>query len=281
MRYLYQRSPTVRAFEQAVGMRDPRDAIVACAIDLLAEVGIDKPPVDLRIVASYQRVKEIQRVRMSHAGRLIPIGSDYIIQVNASDNPARQNFTLAHEIGHTLLQRYQATPHRIEDRTTGYFPQQEEEYLCDLAAAELLMPSSFWWPLVEGKEVSLSLVDELSQVFGSSRQATAIRLVHTDLWPCAFVIWHQLDGLSLSRANFGIQYIVSSPSFGYLLPRDLAVRANGCLARCFRYGGVVCGEERFDVGQQSISLYVMAAAIDIHITYRDRFRQIYCFFLSR
>jgi hypothetical protein len=277
---------------QAHGMKDPQDAIVDCAIELLEEVGIDKPPVDLRIVASYQRVKSIQKVAMEHAGRLIPVGSNYVIQVRSMDSPSRQNFTIAHEIGHTLLLNSQAPPHKVEDRTTGYYPQkQEEEYLCDLAAAELLMPSAFFWPLVEGKELTISLVEELSQVFDSSRQATAIRLMHTGLWPSAFVVWKQLYPPSLvpglkwgkgtfSVRNLGIKYVIYSPSFNHILSRYIEVQSDGCLARCFRNGGVVCGEERFNLRQKSITYYVMAAAVDFRDRYGCLYREIFSLFLS-
>jgi IrrE N-terminal-like domain len=290
---LYQRSPIVRAFIEANGMRDPGDAIVDCAIDLLEEVGIDKPPVNLHIVASFQRVKEIQRVRMSHAGRLIPVGSDYVIQVKTSDKPSRQNFTAAHEIGHTILLSYRAAPSMIKDRTTGFYPQkQEEEYLCDLAAAELLMPSSFFWPLVESKELSLDLVEALSQVFGSSRTATAIWLVHTGLWPCAFVIWNQSycpplaarfigKRLPKSFRDLGIKYVVYSPGFDCVFSRYLTVQPGGCLARCFRYGGVVCGEERFELCQRNILLYVMAKAVNFRNCYGEPVREIFSLFLSK
>src|SRR5207244_8437292 len=79
------------------GMNNPRYSMIQCANALLEEVGIDKPPIDLRIVASFQRVKEIQYLTMKHAGRLIPDGYDFTIQVNASHTRGKQNFTIGHE----------------------------------------------------------------------------------------------------------------------------------------------------------------------------------------
>lgn len=77
-------SATARNLMRSTGLSDPREAMLQCAADLLEEAEINKPPVDLRLVASFQRVKDIQQVKMVHAGRLIPEGYDYIIQVNAS-----------------------------------------------------------------------------------------------------------------------------------------------------------------------------------------------------
>jgi len=290
--FLDQHSPAVRALMNATNKGSPEDAILERAVRLLEEVAIDKLPVNLGIVASYQRVKSIQRVNMSQAGRLIPVEQDYIIQVNMNHLPSKQNFTIAHEIGHTLLMDYQSAPRMVNDRTTGHYKEkQEEEYLCDLAAAELLMPSSFFWSLTEGKELSFSLVEALSQQFGSSRQATAIRLVHTGLWPCAFVVWDQSYCSSLaprfmgkrrprSFAGLGIKYVVYSSTFAHYLPWYLAVQDDGCLAQCFMNGGVVCGEEKFKLWEQDLSLYVMAAAVEYRPFFGQRNREIYCFFLS-
>src|SRR5437016_4006644 len=96
-------SDTAKNMIRATGTKDPRDVIIQSAAKLLEDAEIDKPPVDLRIVGSFQRVKDIQFVMMKHAGRLIPDGHNFIIQVNASHKRGKQNFTIAHEIGHTLL----------------------------------------------------------------------------------------------------------------------------------------------------------------------------------
>src|SRR3989442_2278286 len=178
-------SAAARNLMRSTGLSDPREAMIQCAADLLREVEINKPPVDLRLVASFQRVK------MVHAGRLIPDGYDFIIQVNASHTRGKQNFTIGHETGHTLLFKYQAKSYIVEDLVTGQYQQgHEEEYLCDVAAAELLMPTALFKPQAEAMGVSLNTVAELAGMFKASREATAIQLVKTNLWPCALALWH-------------------------------------------------------------------------------------------
>ena len=264
---------------RSTGMNDPRDAMIQCAADLLGEVEINKPPVDLRLLGSFQRVKDIQRVKMVPAGRLIPDGCDLIIQVNVSHTRGKQNFTIGHEIGHTLLFNYQTKSYIIEDLVTGQYQQgQEEEYLCDVAAAELLMPTALFRPQAETKGISLDTVAEFADMFQASREATAIQLVKTNLWPCALALWHhtytpQQERLiqqstfagfeaALPSKKLRLRYAVPSSSFGQYLYPYLAAQADGCLMQCYSEGGIVCGEERLELRNKYVPFYVMAAAIE-------------------
>ncbi len=185
-------SAAARSFTRTTGLIDAREAMVHQVVSLLDEVGIDEPPVDLRIVGSFQRVKDIQSVAIPQAGRLVPDGGGFIIQVNAQHSRGKQNFTVGHEIGHILIPSYKERPRLVDDMTTGaYDPGREEEYLCDIAAAELLMPMSLFRPRAAAAGFNLHAVAYLARLFRASREAVAIRLVQTDLWPCAVAVWHQ------------------------------------------------------------------------------------------
>lgn len=132
-------SPAAKLLMRVTGTADARQAMVQQVHELLDEAEVKRPPVDLGMVASFQRIKQIQPTTMPQAGRLVPDRNDLIIQVNAKHTRGKQNFTAAHEIGHTLLPTYQASPSLIEDIAIGnYDESQEEEYLCDVAAAEIL-----------------------------------------------------------------------------------------------------------------------------------------------
>lgn len=272
-------SHTAKMLMRVTGLPDAAEAMVQRVEALLNEVEANEPPIDLRMVASFQRVKQIQPMVMSQAGRLVPDGHDFIIQVNAQHSIGKQNFTIGHEIGHTLLPSYQVRPHVVEDIATGVYQRgQEEEYLCDVAAAELLMPMPLFKPLAAARGLNLNTLRELAQIFHSSREATARRLTQTNIWPCAFALWQYaykpsqeplagqptFDGLEwvAPSKELRVRYSIPSSSFGYRLYPHLAAPPDGILAQCFSEGMVVEGTEELELQGRIIPLYVMAVPVN-------------------
>jgi hypothetical protein len=273
------RSAEAQQLIRLTGAQDPRGAIAQLADTLLREAEVVAPPVDLRLVGSFQGVRDIVAVPMKQAGRLVPTGDGYVVYVNAGDSSGRQNFTAAHEIGHTLIPGYQAHPSIVDDLTTGSFRSENEvEYLCDVAAAELLLPMRLFRPLAAGLGFGLDTVEELSRVFGASRLATALRLAEADLWPGAAAVWYHghkpterrlLRDLGLTgdeaeapAKKLRVRCSVSSPNFRHDLHPHLSAPADGPLARCFERGGSIAAMERLIVRGQVAQIYVLAAAVD-------------------
>ena len=92
------------------------------------------------------------------------------------DRPdGRVNFTISHEIGHTFFPTSAGGARYRELCESDSREARELEALCDLAAAELLMPVEDFQREV-GKEWSLSNVQRLATRFGGSFEATAFRL---------------------------------------------------------------------------------------------------------
>ena len=272
-------SASARELCQETGTRDPRLAIYQLTLTLLNDAEVNAPPVNLRVIASFQNIRDIQEAVMPHAGRLLPDGKNYLIQVNAHHPRSKQRFTTGHEIGHTLIPSFQRHPRVIQDMVTGLFQEgQEEEYLCDLAAAEILLPEHLFRPHAASLDYHLSTVIDLAQMFQASREATARRLVEMNLWPCAFAIWHlsyksseahisqqmTLSGPEWTKpeSKLRLRYAISSTQFGHYLHQNLSAPQNGCLMRCYKEGGIVYGEERLTLKNRDIIFYVMAAARD-------------------
>ncbi len=272
----YCQSAIARELCQITGAHDPHSAVQQLAQALLEDAEVAAPPVNLRLIGSFQKIRDIQEAVMPHAGRLLPDGANYLIQVNAHHSRGKQRFTTGHEIGHTLIPSFQRHPHVIQDMVTGAFEAgQEEEYLCDIAAAELLLPERLFRPLAMDLGCHLNAVIELAHIFQASREATARRLVEMNLWPCALAIWHlsykdseahmnqqlTLGGpeWSLPEKKLRVRYAISNPLFGHYLHRNLAAPQDGCLMRCFKEGGVICDEEHLTLQNRDTTFYVMAA----------------------
>jgi hypothetical protein len=175
----------------ATGVADPELAMAQVVGELLSEAGTAAPPVPLDLLASLRGVVAIDEVDMANAGALLPLpGSAFRIQVRAADPPGRRRFTIGHEIAHLLIPAYRDSPVTKVDGVTGEFgADDEEEYLCDLGASDLLLPESLFREECAARRPSLDGLFDVAELFGSSLESAAIRADHLLVWPCVPVVW--------------------------------------------------------------------------------------------
>lgn len=122
------------------------------------------------------------------AGWSFPGSGKYFIGVNANDRLQRQRFTVCHEIAHIVLKLpsdHQAMP------WWSYAKRPLAEVLCDVFAAELLLPYELFQPLAEESPIGLATVDALADRFLASVTATGSRFAAVVSTPCAFVLSEQ------------------------------------------------------------------------------------------
>jgi hypothetical protein len=107
------------------------------------------------------------------------------ICVNANDRPERRRFTACHEIAHIVL----GLPSDHEQLPWwSYAKRPLNEILCDVFAAELLLPFGVLKRFVDKADISLTAVDELAGRFDASTAATGSRFAAVAGYPCAFVL---------------------------------------------------------------------------------------------
>src|SRR6185437_3186832 len=73
----------------------------------------------------------------------------------------------------------------------SYAKRSPNEVLCDVFAAELLLPYKLFKPLVDKSEINLVAVDGLAKNFVASTTATGSRFAALAGAPCAFVLSEQ------------------------------------------------------------------------------------------
>lgn len=135
----------------------------------------EKPfPIRMRLLASLAGIKVREKYMPDdRSGALVSAEDGLYAFVNIFDPPARQNFTIAHEIVHTFFPEYRQIEHRSarvdEDN-------QLEERLCDEVASELLMPSGPFRALLSERGEELAALGELSAYFDASMEAVAMKL---------------------------------------------------------------------------------------------------------
>jgi Zn-dependent peptidase ImmA (M78 family) len=162
------------------------------------------------------------------AGYCFQNNGKHFICTNANDRTERQRFTVCHEIAHIVLglpSQHGASP------WWSYEKRPLAEVLCDVFAAELLLPYDLFQPQAEKANIGLAAIDNLADRFQASVTATGSRYAAVLSAPVAFVLSERGKVRYASRSN------PLKNAYAWIPPRlDLP---DGCLSTKVR-GGVPC-----------------------------------------
>lgn len=167
------------------------------AKEFIENRGHDRPPF---LAEDYARLLGIENFPKADLKKtsalLVKFQDSYLIKVNEKHHPFRQNFSVAHEIGHILYNKLHLDRYigNVEYRT--YNPQitrmirgNTKERLCDIAAKELLMPESVFTKYLTSFGLLINSIEPLSHVFRTSIPATAYRISEVSTEPCLILVW--------------------------------------------------------------------------------------------
>lgn len=204
---------------------DPVAAVLWHARRLIAESGLTEPPFRPASYAHIRHVKKIVYKDMHVEGCLIPSGGAFVIELRKDRPQGRMNFTCAHELGHTFF--YESVP-SVKYRTAASAQPHhdpDEERLCNVAAAELLMPCEVFAKISRDYQPSAQSLQAIAQTFESSLTATAVRLLNLKLWEAKFITWQVKDeGLKarwLASRGRGMAYF---PNLEIINPESSGIR---------------------------------------------------------
>ena len=167
-------------------------ATIVRARRFLKEAGSRSVPVDLACLAAAAnaKIKVVGNLRNDESGQTMRIGGKHLIVVNGNHREARRRFTVLHELGHIVL----GLPSRHGGSTLTtetllrYRKRPEEEVLCDVFAAECLLPYQSFGGEVAASEMSLDAVKSLAKAYKASLTSTGSRFALNANAPCAFVL---------------------------------------------------------------------------------------------
>lgn len=134
------------------------------ANSLVEEVDFLEPPISLQRVIDYLQEKNKVQIIMHDTGENMSgfLAYDYeegveyaVIAVNENHGWFRKRFTIAHELGHFLLEHKQSS-----------IPKKIQEKEADIFAAELLLPKKFLGPDCK-KKLGIKELKERYRVNGS------------------------------------------------------------------------------------------------------------------
>lgn len=232
---------------ESAGLDDPLEAIRKKVDQLLQETEQRNVPIDLRIVTSFQGITKIRTESLSVAAMLLPTASGLQIIINKDDSIARQHFSIAHEICHTLFPSFNKQPVAKVDKWVGKFSiPQEEEYLCDFGASCLLLPQATVVERISSHRPCLDQVIQLAEDCRSSLEAAAIAWVYAFPSPCAILFLEEglkprqvkredqliLPGMEEDfklEPELRITLACTSTTFPWFVPKHKSVSRNGVI----------------------------------------------------
>lgn len=228
--------PSVRALLREEGGTDPYAAIEQRARDLVLkamEDGWSGPPYDPFELADAMGVEVVARQDVEDA-RLVPeVENRPRVEFNPNRRSARIRFSVAHELGHMLFAdhgkrvQYRQRSHGIQSRNDDW----QLEVLCNIAAAELLMPVGAF-PMSEAADLSLPHLLDLRQTFGVSTEALLRRVVKlTDRSVCLFAAARLGD-----EEGFRLDYLVGSRGWRDGIEAGDRLPVDSVLSQCTAVG---------------------------------------------
>ena len=153
----------------------------------------------------------------------------YLIYCNPALPTTRQNFGIAHELGHTVIPPYDF---RARKREAVYNDEAYSvlEALCNVAASELLLPfGAFQRELARHKSLDIESWSRIAELFDASREAVALRAVRLSSEPLAFVRFsHKLKPSEMKKPlgkqkKLRVDYCRQSNSFDHYFPPHKSV----------------------------------------------------------
>ncbi|MDO1449511.1 ImmA/IrrE family metallo-endopeptidase [Rhodocytophaga aerolata] len=227
----YWNHPSVKQLIYESQNEDPINEIKSRARDLVFkgfELGWQGPPYDPIALAGYLGFDIIPNDQVIDA-RIIPKpNSSFQIQYNPQQKQTRVNFSVAHEIAHTLFSDCAQAIHNREE-----FPVENRqlERLCNAAAAEIQLPYAIFSHDANQAESSMKGLIQLATRYKASLESVFIRYTEVIDKPCAVII-----GIFESNNRITLDYYSASKTFPVKLSPGFEIPAESGAFDCFTPG---------------------------------------------
>lgn len=266
--------PCIRALLAAnPGETDPKALIRRLArakVDYAKAQRWNGPPFCPKVFASIFgiRCKEVQH-EIKSDGRILPYpGGRLWIEYRMDRPKERQRFTIFHEFAHTLFPNFcEFVPHHHNPPNKVADPDKPFENLCDIAAAEMLMPvADFRGHMAADPAISCEVIQDLSARYEASPDATMLRFIElTENIPCAAAFLTDQKGQYSGDGPLWVQYCRTNSHFRSYFPTGTTPPRNSVSIRCLRDGQAVtfAAAETWRVGRYPRTWLVQAMKLPI------------------
>jgi O-acetyl-ADP-ribose deacetylase (regulator of RNase III) len=198
------------------------------------DAGWSGPPFDPIALAAHLKLPVTARHDIPDA-RTVPVGGKAVqIEFNPSRPPARVRYSIAHEIAHTLFPDCAA---HVRNRAAYHELKGDEwqlEALCNIAAAEILMPAGSL-PPIETHDRTVEQLMDLRKKYEVSAEALLIHVTRVAQDRCAMFCASQTTQGSRT-GRYRLDYIIRSQGWHESVGRGLVLPENSCVGECVAIG---------------------------------------------
>lgn len=252
------RHPSVRLL---AGDGDPVDVVTALAREIVLE-GIDSNdlsiPVDPFKLAELRSVPVIPRPDIRDAQTVPGPGGTPVIEYNPNRPRTRIRFSIFHELAHTLFPDCTAqVRHRLFHAQTST-ADQELEMLCNLAAAEFLLPIGSVQEDISKLEVSVDTALKLRTKYEASVEAVLLRLTGLSAQPLG--AFAAVADEAHPHLRYRLEYIKTTPDWIPCVERGDYLPPDTIAAECTAIDFTRMAEEEWSPRQGKIRIEMVGVA---------------------
>ncbi len=236
---------------------DPVEGIVQraniCVIEAM-EDGWEGPPFDTFQLANLLGFEVIPCESIRDA-RLIPITRDrYRIEYNPNQPRGRIRFSIAHEIAHTFFPDCRELVRNRSAKRHMKGDDWQLEMLCNIGAAELLMPMASF-PEIDEAKFSIDTLLNLRKKYQVSTEAILLRFVRLARTECAvFGASYQ----SPDSERISVDYVKTANDWDISLPNGFMIPAKSVVYDCGAIGFTAKECETWDKSMGEIEVECVA-----------------------
>jgi len=245
-----------------LGYKSPIEVIRHLSKELVLKAfskGWQGPPYDIIELAKLNNFEIVPNDMVIDA-RILPLPKGrFQIEYNPFQNPRRISFSIAHEIGHTLFSDCAETVrYRSKEMETSSW---ELEFLCNIAAAEILLPYGVFSVDANNIPVRLESLMELSNKYQASLESVFIRYCEVARKPCSILLANIND-----KGKLQVQYSIKSDASNIEVPEGFVIPEFSKAYDCKKAGWTSYEMEEWNIfnGEQYLIQSVGLAAIRKH-----------------
>ena len=216
-------------------------------------------PIDPFKLASLRSVKVIPSPEVREARTIAGRDHKPVIEYNPTRSKARLRFSIFHELAHTLFPDCLEEVRYRGQSASSASATHELEMLCNIAAAEFLLPLGSIQADLENLTLSIDTALQLRTKYEASVEAVLLRLLGLAAHDCAVYSATPDPSLEDGRRRYRLDYIRSTPDWETGLKRGDLLPEGSVAEQCTVIGTTAKGEEQWNEGLGKLRVEMVGA----------------------
>ena len=158
------------------------------ASEIIERFGICEPEhIRVRDIAYALRATVIEEKISRAAASIVKVGDHATIRIPANEKPERQRFSIAHELGHLVMNHIESIQKACSAADMNSWYKNSQETQANFFASELILPEKLVEKRCDVAKVNFEPILQIAKDFRASLTASAIKFVRLCPEQCAVV----------------------------------------------------------------------------------------------